>query len=98
MSVHRTKATSRTILTRLAGAASATVALTALAAAPAIAKDQPEPDQPPTVVYRDPPRDNGFDTTSIAAGALGGIAFAGAGLGIALGVQRRRDHSVLQST
>ena len=33
-----------------------------------------------------------FDTTSIALGALGGIALGGAGLGIALGIQRRRDH------
>jgi hypothetical protein len=33
-----------------------------------------------------------FDTTSIALGALGGIALGGAGLGVALGLQRRRDH------
>lgn len=41
---------------------------------------------------------NGLDTSSVALGALGGIAFAGAGLGITLGVQRRRDHSALHST
>ena len=36
---------------------------------------------------------NGLDTTSVALGALCGIALAGAGLGITLGVQRRREHS-----
>lgn len=36
---------------------------------------------------------SGLDTTSVALGALGGIALGGAGLGITLGVQRRRDHS-----
>ena len=36
-------------------------------------------------------------TTSVALGALGGIALAGAGLGITLGLQRRRDHTALHS-
>ncbi|WP_405066682.1 hypothetical protein OG558_34115 [Kribbella sp. NBC_01510] len=36
---------------------------------------------------------SGLDTTSVALGALGGIALGGAGLGITLGVQRRRDRS-----
>jgi len=36
-------------------------------------------------------------TTSVALGALGGIALAGAGLGITLGLQRRRDHAALHS-
>jgi hypothetical protein len=36
---------------------------------------------------------NGLETTSVALGALGGIALAGAGLGLTLGVQRRRDHT-----
>jgi hypothetical protein len=35
---------------------------------------------------------SGLDTTSVALGVLGGIAFSGAGLGISLAVQRRRDH------
>lgn len=35
----------------------------------------------------------GLDTNSVALGALGGIALACAGLGITLGVQRRRDHA-----
>jgi hypothetical protein len=37
----------------------------------------------------------GLDTTSVALGALGGIALGGAGLGITLVVQRRRDHVTL---
>ena len=39
-----------------------------------------------------------LDTTSIALGALGGIALGGAALGITLGVQRRRDHSAPHPT
>jgi len=35
----------------------------------------------------------GFDASSVALGVLGGIALGGAGLGITLGVQRRRDHT-----
>jgi hypothetical protein len=38
-------------------------------------------------------RSDGLDTTSVALGALGGIALSGAGIGITPGVQRRRDHS-----
>ena len=38
---------------------------------------------------------SGLDTTSVALGALGGIALGGAALGITLGVQRRRDHAAL---
>jgi hypothetical protein len=37
--------------------------------------------------------DGGLDVTSAALGALGGIALGGAGLGVTLGVQRRRDHA-----
>jgi hypothetical protein len=36
---------------------------------------------------------DGLEATSVALGALGGIALAGAGLGITLGVQRHRDHT-----
>jgi hypothetical protein len=41
---------------------------------------------------------SGLEATSVALGALGGIALAGAGLGITLGVQRRRDHAPQHST
>jgi hypothetical protein len=37
----------------------------------------------------------GLETTSVALGALGGIAIGGAALGITLVVQRRRDHLTL---
>jgi hypothetical protein len=40
--------------------------------------------------------ESGLDTTSVALGALGGIALGGAGLGITLGMQRRRDHAAAQ--
>jgi hypothetical protein len=39
--------------------------------------------------------DQGLETTSVALGALGGIALGGAALGITLVVQRRRDHITL---
>ena len=38
---------------------------------------------------------NGLDTTSVALGAVGGMALGGAALGITLGVQRRRDHAAM---
>lgn len=40
---------------------------------------------------------DGLDVPSVALGALGGIALGGAGLGITLGVQRRRDHATLHA-
>jgi len=51
--------------------------------------------------YADQPSPTGtganqrLDTTSVALGAMGGIALGGAGLGITLVVQRRRDHVTL---
>jgi hypothetical protein len=39
----------------------------------------------------------GLDATSVALGVLGGIALGGAGLGVSLAVQRRRDHAALHS-
>lgn len=43
-------------------------------------------------------QESGLDTTSVALGALGSIALGGAGLGITLGIQRRRDHSYAATT
>lgn len=57
-------------------------------AAPASADVKPEPSPVAQIAEED-----GLDATSIALGALGGIAFTGAGLGVTLGVQRRRDHT-----
>jgi hypothetical protein len=80
----------------LAGfAASAATCLGVLSiAAPASADVKPDGGSTSTVQpvpLADP--GTGLDTSSIALGALGGIAFAGAGLGITLGVQRHRDRS-----
>jgi hypothetical protein len=49
-------------------------------------------DQPTGVVST---QRSALDVTSVALGALGGIALGGAGLGISLAVQRRRDHASL---
>ncbi len=108
------------VLGRLALGACATIALTAIAAAPAPAINQDHgggaaiqtvgPSTPPVPPnsHNYPKEDLGYgvasngsvggqgdgvEATSVALGALGGIALAGAGLGITLGVQRRRDHT-----
>jgi hypothetical protein len=107
---------SATMLRRLALGACATIALTAMAAAPAPAINQdhhggtgvvvPTPSTSPPNCHNYPKDEcevsssgsavgpgDGREATSVALGALGGIALAGAGLGITLGVQRRRDHA-----
>ena len=98
MSANGTKRTIRTNkVGRLVVGAGACLAGLTLAV-PASAGVPPEPPDTPTVVYveRTVPIDDGFETTSVAAGALGGIALAGVGLAITLGVQRRRDdHTAL---
>jgi hypothetical protein len=43
-------------------------------------------------------RKSGLDTTSVALGALGGIALGGAALGITLTIERRRHLAALRST
>jgi hypothetical protein len=108
-----------TVLRRLALGACATIALTAIAAAPAPAINQDHhggtgvtvPVQSPSPLNcHNYPKDecevpssgaavgpgDGRQGTSVALGALGGIALAGAGLGITLGVQRRRQHATPQ--
>jgi hypothetical protein len=83
-------------LTMLAAAAAATVALMTTAA-PAMAQEYPSPDgssgerTPPP----GPPQDDLLDVSSAAFGALAGISLAAAGMGITIGVQRRRDHRVV---
>ncbi|HYU86737.1 MAG TPA: hypothetical protein VEK80_18175 [Kribbellaceae bacterium] len=92
MSAHGTKIISRTrkLAGLTVGAGACLAALTI--ATPANAQDQPErPDGP--VVVNPKPVDGGFELTSAAAGALGGITLAGAGLAIAAGLQRRRDNT-----
>lgn len=43
-------------------------------------------------------RKSGLDTTSVALGALGGIALGGAAFGITLIIERRRHPTALRST
>lgn len=81
---------------RLAAGAAAGVALMTTAA-PAMAMVPPDPHggsfeqtlepQPPATST---PATPGVDVSSVALGALGGIAFGGVGLWLTLGVQRRR--------
>ncbi|TDO30993.1 hypothetical protein EV643_13417 [Kribbella sp. VKM Ac-2527] len=93
-------ASSTKILTGFAASAAACVGLLSIAA-PASADVKPDGGPSQYIPAGEVPiveERNGLDTSSVALGALGGIAFAGAGLGITLGVQRRRDHSALHST
>ena len=78
-------------LARLAAGAAVSVAFMTTAA-PAMASEPPEPRGAPTERATPAPGDT-VDLTSVALGALSGIALSGAGVGIAYGVQRRRDHS-----
>ena len=48
---------------------------------------------PPAARSTVPSRGNSLEATSVAVGAMGGIALGAAGLGIGLAVQRRRDHA-----
>jgi hypothetical protein len=78
-------------LARLAAGAAVSVAFMTTAA-PAMAGEPPEPRG--SSVERTPaPGGDAVDLSSVALGALCGIALSGAGLGIAFGVQNRRDRS-----
>ena len=85
----------RTKLTMLAAGAAASVALMATAA-PAMAQQYPSPDgsSGERTALPGPPSE-GLDVSSAAFGALAGLSLAAAGLGITIGVQRRRDHSAV---
>jgi hypothetical protein len=98
---HTTKQSMTTRLARLAAGAAVSVAFMTTAA-PAMAQYAPEPGDvyverpldpplapPPAAAQPEP----AVDVSSAALGALGGIALGGVGLGITLGIQRRRDHS-----
>jgi hypothetical protein len=99
----------RGIVTRtLSGLAACTgiACLALLTTTTAYAGDQPEPTSSVPTPIPGPPDPNpdpgegtagGLDATSVALGALGGIALGGAGLGVTLAVQRRRDHTALHS-
>jgi hypothetical protein len=79
----------------LAACAAASVALMATAA-PAMAQGYPTPEgssgERTTL-----PVDEQLDVSSAAFGALAGISLAAAGLGITIGVQRRRDHRAVST-
>jgi hypothetical protein len=78
---------------RLAAGAAVSVALMTTAA-PAMASEPPEPRGSSVERTTTPAQaDHSVDLSSVALGALSGIALSGAGLGIAYGVQRRRDRS-----
>jgi hypothetical protein len=85
-----------TRLAMLAAAAAVSVALMTVAN-PAMAQEPPKPGGASSGerTTTAPVQDDGLDANSVALGALAGIAFAGAGLGITLGVQRRRDHAAM---
>ncbi len=76
---------------RLAAGAAVSVAFMTTAA-PAMASEPPDPRGAPTE-QATPAVPGAVDLSSVALGALSGIALSGAGLGIAFGVQRRRDRS-----
>jgi hypothetical protein len=71
-----------------------------MVAAPAMAQEYPgQGGSSEEIVSTTPtPPDDGLDATSVALGALAGIAFAGVGLGITVGVQRHRDHTEMHPT
>ncbi|WP_329001627.1 hypothetical protein OHA18_01480 [Kribbella sp. NBC_00709] len=86
---------------RLAAGAAVSVAFMTTAA-PAMAQNAPEPAGgsverivDPQVPVTSTPAAPAVDVSSAALGALGGIALGGMGLGIMVGVQRRRDHSAI---
>jgi len=80
---------------RLAAGAAVSVAFLTIAA-PAMAQEYPEPHDGSTdysLASRPTLEAAGVDLSSATLGALCGIAVSGAGLGIAYGLQRRRDRS-----
>lgn len=96
-----TKQSMTTRLVRLAAGAAISVAFMTTAA-PAMAQNAPEPAGGSIERTLDPPGSvpsapaaPAVDVSSAALGALGGIALGGVGLGIMVGVQRRRDDSAV---
>jgi hypothetical protein len=92
-----TKQSMTTRLVRLAAGAAVSVAFMTTAA-PAMAQLPPEPGGGSIERTVDPPQQATpaaptVDVSSAALGAMGGIALGGLGLGIMVGVQRRREHS-----
>ncbi|TCC44653.1 hypothetical protein E0H75_34380 [Kribbella capetownensis] len=97
-----TKQSMTTRLCRLAAGAAVSVALMTVAA-PAMAQEYPEPNYGTYERNSDPPQEPAsvgageVDRSSVALGALCGIALGGVGAGIVLDIQRRRDRSAEDS-
>jgi hypothetical protein len=90
----QTKRSMTTKMTMLAAGAAVSVAVMA-GATPAMAQEYPSPDGSSGQRTPAPPvQGDGLDVNSVVLGSLAGIALAGAGLGISVGRQRRRDHVV----
>jgi hypothetical protein len=98
----------RSIVTRTLSGLTACTGLACLAllttAGTANAGDAPEPTWSIPAQLPGPPDADtdegtagGLEATSVALGALGGIALGGTGIGMTLAVQRRRDHTALHS-
>jgi hypothetical protein len=83
----------RTKLVTLAAGAAAAVALMTTAA-PAMAQEYPSPDgsSGERTALAPAQSEDWLDVSSAAFGALAGISLAATGLGITIGVQRRREH------
>ena len=96
MSTKSVRTAKKSMTIRLA-AASAVIVAGLVTAAPAMANYSPEPGSGGPVDTAPPPAtstSDSVDLSSAGVGALAGIALGGAGLGIALAVQHRRDRSV----
>ena len=98
-----TKQSMTTRLGRLAAGAAVSVALMTVAA-PAMAQEYPEPNYGTYERNSDPPQEvasvrtaGDVDRSSVALGALCGIALGGVGAGVVLDIQRRRDRSAEDS-
>lgn len=91
MTAHSKNARIASVIRLALGTAAAGLAVLATAADPAHAINQDQGGGAGVVSSSND--DGGLDVTSAALGALGGIALGGAGLGVTLGVQRRRDHA-----
>ncbi|TCC44656.1 hypothetical protein E0H75_34395 [Kribbella capetownensis] len=95
-SAPRIKRSIKTRLIMLATGAAASVALLTVVT-PAMAQEYPSPEGASSGVSTAaaPVPGEGLDADSVVVGALAGIALGAAGLGITLGVQRRRDRAAM---
>jgi hypothetical protein len=93
----RSRKSLTTKLARLAAGAAISLAFFTTAA-PAMAQEYPSPDGSSGERTAPVVQDDTLDVSSATLGALAGIALAGVGLGISLGVHRHRDHQAAVPT